>query len=163
MKMYEGVEILFHSLTLAPDGGEWMVSRPGRFNTDTNSIGGCVGLTAGLDATVNTENSCPIGNRTPDVHLVAQSLYWLSYQGFKLKDNKITNSTGQNPCFKANSRSTSQEKSSLINPGVSSFCVNSITCWYVYDEELSTPGPTQGGSPLVRCLWHIHHMWQGPT
>jgi hypothetical protein len=32
MKAYVGVEVYIHSLlTLAQDGGEWLISRPGRF------------------------------------------------------------------------------------------------------------------------------------
>jgi hypothetical protein len=44
-----------HSLTPALDGGEWSVSRPGRFTprvktSGTHWIGGWVGSRAGLDA-----------------------------------------------------------------------------------------------------------------
>jgi hypothetical protein len=55
MKTYGGVDVQIHVfLTSALAGGEWSVSRPGRFNPgerapDTHWIGGWVGPRAGLD------------------------------------------------------------------------------------------------------------------
>jgi hypothetical protein len=59
MKAYWGVELYLHTLlTSALDGGEWSVSRPGRFTSKdrtpgTHWIGGKVGSRAGLDTVVN--------------------------------------------------------------------------------------------------------------
>jgi hypothetical protein len=58
-----------HSLTSAPDGGEWSGSRPGRFTPrerapGTPRIGGWVGPRAGLDAVVKRKIPSPAGNRT---------------------------------------------------------------------------------------------------
>jgi hypothetical protein len=55
MKAYEGVDVYIHIfLTSALAGGEWSVSRPGRFTPGerapgTHWIGGWVGHRAGLD------------------------------------------------------------------------------------------------------------------
>jgi hypothetical protein len=53
-----------HSLTSAPDGGEWSASRSGRFTPrerafDTHWIGGWVGPRAVLDAMVKTKIPSP--------------------------------------------------------------------------------------------------------
>jgi hypothetical protein len=58
-----------HSLTSALDGGEWSVSRPGRFTPRertpcTHCNGGWVGPRAGLDALVKRKIPSPAGNRT---------------------------------------------------------------------------------------------------
>jgi hypothetical protein len=55
MKMYGGVDVLIYIfLTSTLVGGEWSVSRPGRFISEeraqgTHWIGGWVGLRAGMD------------------------------------------------------------------------------------------------------------------
>jgi hypothetical protein len=54
MKTYWGMEVDLHAFfTSALDGGEWSVSRPGRFTyrgaPGTHWIGGWVGPRAGLD------------------------------------------------------------------------------------------------------------------
>jgi hypothetical protein len=49
--MYGVVEAWFHSFLIsALDGGEWLVSRPGRFTPGIHWIGGCMGLRADMDA-----------------------------------------------------------------------------------------------------------------
>jgi hypothetical protein len=62
-----------HSLTSALDGGEWSVSRPGRFTPKERApgihwIGGLVGLRAGLDAVVERKIPSPC----PDSNLIVQ-------------------------------------------------------------------------------------------
>jgi hypothetical protein len=52
-------------------GGEWPVSRPGRFDSgeranDTHWIGGWVSPRAGLDATEKRKTSCPCLEWNPD-------------------------------------------------------------------------------------------------
>jgi hypothetical protein len=69
-----------HSLTPALDGGEWSVSRPGRFNPrerapGTYWIGGWLDPRAVLDAVVKRKIPCPRWEpkiRTPIVQPVAQ-------------------------------------------------------------------------------------------
>jgi hypothetical protein len=63
-----------YSLTSALDGGEWSVSRPGRFTPregapGTHWIGGWVGPKAGLEAVIKRINPiiAPAGNWTPVV------------------------------------------------------------------------------------------------
>jgi hypothetical protein len=46
-------------LTSALDGGEWSTSRPGRFTTGTNWVGGWVGHRAGLDTVEKRKISSP--------------------------------------------------------------------------------------------------------
>jgi hypothetical protein len=83
MKTYGEVELQLHAfLTSAPGGGEWSVSRPGRFAPrerapGTHWIGGWVGLRASLDAVAKEKFSCPPWESKP----VAQLLCWLSYPG----------------------------------------------------------------------------------
>jgi hypothetical protein len=53
-KMYGVVEAWFHSFLIsALGGGEWSVSRPGRFTPGVHWIGGCVGPRADMDAAKN--------------------------------------------------------------------------------------------------------------
>jgi hypothetical protein len=65
MKRYRGVEIRSHAfLTAALGGGEWLASHPETIytrekSTSTHWIGGWVGPSAGLDAAVKRENTCP--------------------------------------------------------------------------------------------------------
>jgi hypothetical protein len=69
-----------HSLTSAPDEGEWSASRPGRFTPRERApgihwIGGWVGPRAVLDAVVKRKTPSPrqLSNpRTPIVQPVAQ-------------------------------------------------------------------------------------------
>jgi hypothetical protein len=50
MKTYGGVDVQIHIfLTSALVGGEWSVSRPGRFTPGTQYIGGRVDPRVGLD------------------------------------------------------------------------------------------------------------------
>jgi hypothetical protein len=59
MKVYGGMEVYIHVfLTLALVGGEWSISRPGRFTPgeralDAHWIGGRVGPRTGLDDVEN--------------------------------------------------------------------------------------------------------------
>jgi hypothetical protein len=59
-----------HSLTSAPDGGEWSASRPGRFTSSerapgTHWIGGWVGPRAVLDAMVKRKVPSPCRESNP--------------------------------------------------------------------------------------------------
>jgi hypothetical protein len=65
-----------HSLTSALDGGEWSVSRTGRFiprekAPDTQCIGGWVGPRAGLDMVSERKIPSPRRESNPD-HLIVQ-------------------------------------------------------------------------------------------
>jgi hypothetical protein len=77
--MYEGAEAQLHAfLVSALDGGEWSVSRLGRFITgekvpDTHWIGNWVGPRAGLDA-VGETISATAGKRTEG--RLTRSLLW---------------------------------------------------------------------------------------
>jgi hypothetical protein len=68
MRTDRGVEVQLHSfLTSALDGGEWLVSRPGRITPEkgipgTHWIGGWVGPRAGLDFCVEEKNTALPGS-----------------------------------------------------------------------------------------------------
>jgi hypothetical protein len=71
MKAYWGSGSIAHAfLNLALDGGEWSVSRSGRFTPreialGTHWIGGWVGLRAGLDAVVRSKLPSPYRDMNP--------------------------------------------------------------------------------------------------
>jgi hypothetical protein len=75
VKAYGGGEVWFHTfLTSAFDGGEWSVSRPGRFTSrerapGTHSVGGWVGgwagLRTGLDTRVKRKIPSPFSDSNP--------------------------------------------------------------------------------------------------
>jgi hypothetical protein len=68
MKTYGEMKVQFHALTSALDGGEWSVSRLGRFTPGTHWIGGWVGPRAGLDAVA--KRKFPAENWERDVKLM---------------------------------------------------------------------------------------------
>jgi hypothetical protein len=72
-----------HSLTSALDGGEWLVSRPGRFTSrergpGTHWIGGWVGPTAGLDAGEEKNSQRLPGLEPPIIQPVSQLRHFVS-------------------------------------------------------------------------------------
>jgi hypothetical protein len=67
--------ISMHSLTPAPDGGEWSASRSGRFTPrkrtpGTHCIGGCVGPRGGLDTRSKRRIPSPRRESKPDPPIV---------------------------------------------------------------------------------------------
>jgi hypothetical protein len=89
MKAYEGVDVYIHIfLTSALTGGEWSVSRPGRFTSGeitfgTHWIGGWVGPRAGLDDVEKRKFLTLPGRELRPLGCSArsQSLYRLNYPG----------------------------------------------------------------------------------
>jgi hypothetical protein len=72
-------------LDLDTDGGEWSVSRTGRFTPRekarrTHWIGGWVSPRAGLDAVVERKFPARVGTRTPDHPDHSTALYRLSFR-----------------------------------------------------------------------------------
>jgi hypothetical protein len=84
MKAHGGVDVQIHIfLTSVLVGGEWSVSRPGRFTPGTHWIGGWVGLRFGLDYMEKRKLLSPseLGLRNLGRPARSQSLYRLRYPG----------------------------------------------------------------------------------
>jgi hypothetical protein len=84
MKTYGGVDVQTHVfLSLALVGGEWSASHPGRFTTGTHSIGGWVGLRAGVDDVEKRKflTLLGLGLRPLGLPASSQSLYRLRCPG----------------------------------------------------------------------------------
>jgi hypothetical protein len=101
MKTYGGVDVYTHVfLASAFAGGEWSVSRPGRFTPDerasgTDCIGGRVGPRAGLDnvekrkfLTLPGLELRPLGSPAR-----SQSLYRLRYPGCPVSEHRVSQIT----------------------------------------------------------------------
>jgi hypothetical protein len=62
MKTYGGVDVVIHVFLTSALVGEWSASRPGRFTTGTDYIGGWVGGKAGLDSNSDPSAIQPIAS-----------------------------------------------------------------------------------------------------